>query len=93
MTSQSRRVPVILLAVMVGASVAALGQATSSPVEAQTGSVVPPTVKHASVNGADLVYLEQGQGAPVVFVHGAFSDHRAWEGQRERSLSVTGTSR
>jgi hypothetical protein len=41
MTSQSRRVPVILLAVMVGASVAALGQATSSPVEAQTGSVVP----------------------------------------------------
>src|SRR5206468_10206580 len=36
----------------------------------------------ASVNGVDLVYLEQGQGAPVVFVHGAFSD-RAWLGQRE----------
>jgi pimeloyl-ACP methyl ester carboxylesterase len=46
-------------------------------------SAAPPAVKHASVNGVDLVYLEQGQGAPVVFVHGAFSDHRAWEGQRE----------
>jgi pimeloyl-ACP methyl ester carboxylesterase len=46
-------------------------------------SAAPPAVKQASVNGVDLVYLEQGQGAPVVFVHGAFSDHRAWEGQRE----------
>jgi len=50
---------------------------------AQAMSAAPPAVKHASVNGVDLVYLEQGQGAPVVFVHGAFSDHRAWEGQRE----------
>jgi pimeloyl-ACP methyl ester carboxylesterase len=49
----------------------------------QTASLVASAVKHMSVNGADLVYLEQGQGAPVVFVHGAFSDHRAWEGQRE----------
>jgi pimeloyl-ACP methyl ester carboxylesterase len=35
------------------------------------------------VNGISLTYLEQGQGAPVVFVHGATLDHRAWEGQRE----------
>jgi pimeloyl-ACP methyl ester carboxylesterase len=49
----------------------------------QSASPVASAVKHMSANGADLVYLEQGQGTPVVFVHGAFSDHRAWEGQRE----------
>lgn len=46
-------------------------------------SVPPPTVKQASVNGVSLTYLEQGQGAPVVFVHGVLSDYRVWEGQRE----------
>jgi pimeloyl-ACP methyl ester carboxylesterase len=50
---------------------------------AQTASPVSSAVKQMSVNGVDLVYLEQGQGAPVVFVHGAISDHRAWEGQRD----------
>ena len=47
---------------------------------------VPPTdvpkVKQAVVQGVTLNYLEQGQGVPVVFVHGAFSDHRNWEAQR-----------
>jgi pimeloyl-ACP methyl ester carboxylesterase len=50
---------------------------------AQSASPVSSAVKKMSVNGVDLVYLDEGQGAPVVFVHGAFSDHRAWEGQRE----------
>ena len=50
---------------------------------AQGVSAPPPAPKQASINGVDLVYLEQGQGAPVVFVHGAFMDNRAWEGQRE----------
>jgi FAD/FMN-containing dehydrogenase/pimeloyl-ACP methyl ester carboxylesterase len=31
----------------------------------------------------DLSYIEQGTGTPVVFVHGAFSDARFWEPQRE----------
>src|SRR6266478_5471446 len=44
---------------------------------------VPPALRQAKVTGVDLTYLEQGRGAPVVFVHGAFSDYRAWEGQRE----------
>jgi len=35
------------------------------------------------VNGVDLSYLDQGTGAPVVFVHGAFSDLRFWEPQRQ----------
>jgi pimeloyl-ACP methyl ester carboxylesterase len=68
------------LAVLVGASGLALGSVASSRAGAQA---VSAPVKHASVNGVDLGYVDQGQGAPVVFVHGAFSDHRAWEGQRE----------
>lgn len=46
-------------------------------------SLPPPTVRQASVNGVSLMYLEQGQGAPVVFVHGVLSDYRIWEGRRE----------
>jgi uncharacterized protein YceK len=33
-------------------------------------SVQAPQIKQASVNGATLVYQEQGDGAPVVFIHG-----------------------
>jgi non-heme chloroperoxidase len=32
-------------------------------------------------NGVNLTYLEQGQGTPVVFVHGGFVDHRSWRFQ------------
>ena len=35
------------------------------------------------VNGVDLSYIDQGTGVPVVFVHGAFSDYRYWEPQRQ----------
>jgi pimeloyl-ACP methyl ester carboxylesterase len=35
------------------------------------------------VNGVDLFYVDQGAGAPVVFVHGAWMDLRYWEPQRE----------
>lgn len=41
-----------------------------------------PTVKEMSVNGVSMSYVEQGQGVPVVFVHGAISDHRAWNYQQ-----------
>ena len=37
-----------------------------------TGSV--SQVKQARVNGIDLPYVEQGQGVPVVFVHGSMTD-------------------
>jgi pimeloyl-ACP methyl ester carboxylesterase len=30
-----------------------------------------------------LVYQEQGDGAPVVFVHGCCTDYRAWDAQRQ----------
>jgi pimeloyl-ACP methyl ester carboxylesterase len=41
-----------------------------------------PQVRQASIEGATLTYQEQGNGAPVVFVHGAVTDFRAWEAQR-----------
>jgi pimeloyl-ACP methyl ester carboxylesterase len=44
--------------------------------------VSAPQMKQAPVTGATLNYVEQGQGDPVIFVHGSFSDHRVWEGQR-----------
>jgi pimeloyl-ACP methyl ester carboxylesterase len=39
------------------------------------------------VNGTTIRYWEQGRGVPVVFVHGAISDHRYWEPQREAIAS------
>lgn len=38
--------------------------------------------KFLSVNGVNITYWEQGQGEPVLFVHGAVGDHRSWELQR-----------
>jgi pimeloyl-ACP methyl ester carboxylesterase len=34
-------------------------------------------------NGVSLSYIDEGTGQPVVFVHGAFSDLRVWEPQRQ----------
>lgn len=48
----------------------------------QTPSSVAPAAKVLDVNGARLPYVEQGRGEPVVFVHGAISDHRTWDRQR-----------
>ncbi|MBK9574957.1 MAG: alpha/beta hydrolase [Rhodoferax sp.] len=48
------------------------------------GSVSSETVsvKQLRVNETILAYVEQGNGAPVVFVHGASLDWRAWDGLR-----------
>jgi len=42
-----------------------------------------PLARQVTVNGTTIRYWEQGRGVPVVFVHGAISDHRNWENQRE----------
>ena len=39
-------------------------------------------VRHVQVNGTVLSYVEQGQGTPVVFVHGSAGDWRIWDNQR-----------
>lgn len=46
-------------------------------------ALAAPPLKTAHVNGVDLAYIEDGQGVPVVFVHGAIADYRYWETQRE----------
>ena len=38
-------------------------------------------VRTADVNGAALAYREQGEGEPVVFVHGSADDLRSWDHQ------------
>ena len=38
-------------------------------------------IKTATVNATTLAYREQGEGEPVVFVHGGLSDLRTWEQQ------------
>jgi pimeloyl-ACP methyl ester carboxylesterase len=43
----------------------------------------PPALKQVSVNGVTLKYEDQGQGNPVLFVHGSHTDHRMWKPLRE----------
>jgi len=47
-----------------------------------SASTTAPAVKHMSVNGASLAYVDEGAGAPVVFVHGRLGDYRVWEADR-----------
>jgi pimeloyl-ACP methyl ester carboxylesterase len=35
------------------------------------------------INGTSLEYAEQGEGEPLVFVHGSASDYRTWHNQQE----------
>jgi len=44
---------------------------------------LPPAVSTVAINGYDMAYLERGQGAPVVLVHGSLNDYRAWVSQME----------
>jgi pimeloyl-ACP methyl ester carboxylesterase len=39
--------------------------------------------KQVNVNGTALTYVEEGQGVPVVLVHGAFGDYRTWSGEMD----------
>jgi pimeloyl-ACP methyl ester carboxylesterase len=49
----------------------------------QARAEAPPQTRQLPVNGVELSYIEQGAGDPVVFVHGALSDLRFWEPQRQ----------
>ena len=41
-----------------------------------------PQEKVVRINDIDVPYIEQGNGIPVVFVHGSMSDYRIWDQQR-----------
>jgi pimeloyl-ACP methyl ester carboxylesterase len=47
--------------------------------EVRAADTGPAVVKYMDVDGARLPYIEEGAGEKVVLVHGAISDHRAWE--------------
>lgn len=42
-------------------------------------SGAPLEFKRATVNGTELAYVEDGQGEPIVFVHGELQDYRVWD--------------
>lgn len=53
----------------------------ASLVTAQTAA--PSKPRQLTANGVELTYVDEGKGAPVVFVHGAIGDLRFWEPQRQ----------
>lgn len=46
----------------------------------QTSEADQSTIKQITIPAVELTYQDQGQGDAVIFVHGAFADHRIWEG-------------
>ncbi len=40
-----------------------------------------PRLETVLVNGVNLMYIEKGQGDPVIFVHGGPGDYRGWTSQ------------
>jgi pimeloyl-ACP methyl ester carboxylesterase len=46
---------------------------------ASAATAAEPTTKVVEANGVTMPYVDEGKGEPVVFVHGAVSDVRAWE--------------
>jgi hypothetical protein len=52
-------------------------------VVAPTTAQEMPPISTVEANGTQLTYVEQGQGTPVVFVHGTLTDYRLWTPQLE----------
>lgn len=46
-------------------------------------AVAAPEIRQMQVNGLRLTYEQAGRGQPVVFVHGAIADYRAWNAVRD----------
>lgn len=40
-------------------------------------------IKNITVNGTELAYVEEGEGIPVILVHGSLGDFRTWNFQME----------
>ena len=43
----------------------------------------PMNLKLIPINGYEISYLDQGEGFPVIFVHGSLSDYRSWGDQTD----------
>ena len=63
---------------IVGALVLLASGCQSAP----DSTTAAPKPKQALIEGVTLSYVDEGRGPSVVFVHGAFTDHRVWELQR-----------
>jgi pimeloyl-ACP methyl ester carboxylesterase len=65
------------------------------PLGGETKSASFGPVRIAVANGTQLAYREEGEGEPVVFVHGSASDLRTWEqqlpaiGRRHRAIAYS----
>ncbi len=68
---------------------------TTAPLAGHGGPDGAQTPRFIEVNGARLACAEEGQGTPVVFLHGAASDHRMWDrhraivGQHHRAIAYS----
>lgn len=51
--------------------------------ETQTNSVVTNELQSVYIDGEKLHYIEQGSGEPLIFIHGAIGDYRAWISRME----------
>jgi non-heme chloroperoxidase len=40
-------------------------------------------LKNIEIDGRQLHYVEQGDGQPVIFIHGGINDYRSWQFQIE----------
>jgi pimeloyl-ACP methyl ester carboxylesterase len=47
------------------------------------------SAQHVEVDGLRIAYQREGQGPPVVFLHGFFGDHRVWRRQFELADEFT----
>src|SRR5438128_6194572 len=65
-----------------GARASAYRHRTNSmPQEIKPSWPIPSEVKWESVNGYPMAYRDAGNGTPIVLVHGAVNDYRAWNAQ------------
>lgn len=46
-------------------------------------SATAAPIKQINVNGTTVAYVEEGQGDPVVLVHGSLGDYRTWNGEMD----------